>query len=202
MATTTASKKLPTAVMEAEIQRLVASHGYDAEILTSFANFILNPPKALKAPKATKSKPASTPKKAKAPKSLTIDQLKKAVLEHFQVGDLTALKKSANFQMATSGLGKLEFSKKQGWETIYRKLIGILPGEDAETDDGCINGINIFKYDMPWKAFGLDPKASTTDDVKKAYRELCQIYHPDKPTGNSSIFDRLTIFYKSLTETF
>lgn len=181
---TTASKKKPTAVMEAEIQRLVASHGYDAEILASFASFILNPPKVPKV------------------KPLSLPQLKKVVLERFQVENLTALKKSANFQMATSGLGKLEFSKKEGWETIYRKLIGILPGEDSQTGDGCINGINIFKYDMPWKAFGLDPKTSTTDDVKTAYRQLCQIYHPDRPTGNSSVFDRLTTFYKSLTETF
>ena len=196
---TTASKKQPTVVMEAEIQRLVVSHGYDTEVLTSFASFILNPPKA---PKTTKSEPASKPKKVKAPKPLPLPQLKKVVFEHFQVENLTALKKSANFQMATSGLGKLEFSKKEGWETIYRKLIGILPGEDSQTGDGCINGINIFKYDMPWKAFGLDPKTSTTDDIKAAYRQLCQIYHPDKPTGNSSVFDRLTTFYKSLTETF
>ncbi len=199
---TTASKKQPTAVMEAEIQRLVASHGYDAEILTSFASFILNPPKPPKAPKATKSKLASTPKKIKAPKPLSLPQLRKAVLDHFQVKDLAALRKSATFQMATSGLGKLELTKKDGWEAIYRKSIGILPGEDAETGEGCLNGINIFKYDMPWKAFGLDPKTSTTDEVKTAYRELCQIYHPDKPTGSSAIFDRLTTFYKSLVETF
>ena len=184
---TTASKKQLTVVMEAEIHRLVASYEYDAEILISFASFILNPPKVLK---------------VKPPKSLSLPQLKKVILEHFQVENLTALKKSANFQMATSGLGKLEFSKKEGWETIYRKLIGILPGEDSQTGDGCINGINIFKYDMPWKAFGLDPKTSTTDDIKAAYRQLCQIYHPDKPTGNSSVFDRLTTFYKSLVETF
>jgi curved DNA-binding protein CbpA len=42
----------------------------------------------------------------------------------------------------------------------------------------------------------------TTSDVKTAYRDLCKLYHPDKPTGNAAIFDRLTIFYKSLVETF
>ena len=198
MATTTGKKTL-TAVMEAELQRLVTSHGYDAEILTTFASFILNPPKPSK---ATKSKPASIPKKVKGPKPLSITELKKAVLECFQVKDLAALRKSATFQMATSGLGKLEFTKKEGWEAVYRKSIGILPGEESETGEGCINGINIFKYDMPWKAFGLDSKTSTKDEIKTAYRELCQIYHPDKPTGNTSIFDRLTTFYKSLVETF
>jgi DnaJ domain len=197
---TTASKKNLTVIMEAEIQRLVETYGYDVEVLTSFASFMLNPPKPAKAPKAEKAPKAA--KAPKAPKPLSLPQLKKAVLERFQVGDLAALKKSANFQMVASGLGKLEFGKKEGWEIVYRKSIGILPGEESETGEGCINGINIFKYDMPWKAFGLDPKTSTRDDIKTAYRELCQIYHPDKPTGNSSIFDRLTIFYKSLVETF
>jgi hypothetical protein len=197
MVTTTGKKNL-TAIMEAELQRLVESHGYDAEILTNFASFILNPPKP---PKATKRKPAGIPKKVKGPKPLSMPELKKAVLEFFQVKDLAALRKSVTFQMVTSGLGKLEFSKKEGWETVYRKSIGILPGEESETGEGCVNGINIFKYDMPWKAFGLDSKTSTKDEVKVAYRELCQTYHPDKPTGNASIFDRLTTFYKSLTET-
>ena len=193
---TTASKKKLTAIMEAEIQRLVKSHGYEAEILTNFATFILNPPKAPKLPKKVNTK------KSSAAKSLPLPQLKKTILERFQVSDLAALRKSADFQMATSGLGKLEFSRKEGWEIVYRKSIGILPGEESETGDGCVNGINIFKYDMPWKAFGLNSKTSTTDDIKSAYRELCQIYHPDKPTGNPAIFDRLTTFYKSLVETF
>lgn len=197
---TTASKKKLTAIMEAEIQRLVMSHGYEAEILTNFATFILNPPKA---PKSTKkSKTESQSKKSTTVKALSLVQIKKTILEHFQVSDLATLRKSATFQMATSGLGKLEFSKKEGWEIVYRKSIGILPGEESETGDGCINGVNIFKYDMPWKAFGLNSKTSTTDDIKSAYRELCQIYHPDKPTGNPAIFDRLTTFYKSLVETF
>ena len=196
---TTIGKKNMTAVMEAELQRLVTSHGYNAEILTNFASFILNPPKPSK---ATKSKPASIPKKVKGPKPLSIPELRNAVFECFQVKDLAALKKSATFQMATSGLGKVGFTKKEGWEAVYRKSIGMLPGEESETGEGCINGINIFKYDMPWKAFGLDPKTSKKDEIKAVYHELCQIYHPDKPTGNSAIFDRLTTFYKSLVETF
>jgi hypothetical protein len=192
----TAKKKEITATIEQEIQRLATTHGYDIEILRSFANFTLNPPKPEKAAK----KKTST--KTSKPKGLTLPQLKTKIFEHFKVANLAELKKSGSFQMVTSGLDKLEASKKESWEMVYRKAIGILPGEESETGEGCINGINIFKYDMPWKAFGLDPKINTTDDVKTAYRQLCQTYHPDKPTGDAAIFDRLTTFYKSLVETF
>jgi hypothetical protein len=191
-----AKKKEITATIEQEIQRLASTHGYDIEILRSFANFTLNPPKPEKAAK----KKAST--KVSKFKGLTLPQLKTTIFEHFKVTNLAELKKSGSFQMVTSGLDKLEASKKESWEMIYRKAIGILPGEESETGEDCINGINIFKYDMPWKAFGLDPKINTTDDVKTAYRQLCLIYHPDKSTGNTAIFDRLTTFYKSLVETF
>jgi DnaJ-class molecular chaperone len=44
---------------------------------------------------------------------------------------------------------------------------------------------------------------ATTEEVKDAYRKLSKIYHPDIPqTGDSKIFERLTIFYKSLTDRF
>ena len=181
------TSKKNNASIESEIQRIVENYGYNSEVLTSFANFVLNPPKL---------------EKSKKSKLLTMAQIKKVIFDHFKVSNLTALRKSNSFQMATSGLEKLEANKKAGWEDIYRKVIGILPGEEIESGEGCINGINIFKYDMPWKAFGLDPNVHTTDDVKASYRQLCKIYHPDRPTGDADIFDRLTIFYKSLIETF
>jgi hypothetical protein len=180
-------KKKITEPIEQEIQRLASTHGYDIEILRSFADFTLNPPKLVPKPHV---------------KRLTLPQLKASVFKRFNVENLAELKKSGDFQMVTSGLKKLEASKKESWEMVYRKAIGIIPGEESETGEGCINGINIFNYDMPWKAFGLNPKINTTDDVKTAYRQLCQTYHPDKPTGNAAIFDRLTTFYKSLVETF
>ena len=68
--------------------------------------------------------------------------------------------------MASSSLGKINLGKKDGWEVLYRKFIGILPHERNQTAYGCINGIDIFKYDMPWQAFGLDPKVNSVDDVK------------------------------------
>jgi hypothetical protein len=196
-----ASKKVITPIVEAEIQRLSGFYGYDLNILAEFADFVLNPPKAAKASKTSKSS-AGSAKIGKSTKALSLPQLKKVIFENFQVTDLATLRKSGSFQMLTSGLAKLDLSKKEGWEIIYRKAIGILPGEESETGEGCVNGINIFKYDMPWKAFGLDSQRNTPNDVKTAYRDLCRIYHPGKSTGNSAIFERLTVFYKSLIETF
>jgi len=172
-----------TRKVESEIQRLVKEYNYSESVLKDFALFVLQKP-------------------INPTKPLTLPQLKQAVYQHFEVKDTTGLKKSGGFKMATSSMGKLDLSKKAGWEQLYRKFVGILPGEEHEQGYGCVNGINIFKYDLPWKAFGLDPKTSTTEEVKSAYRSLSKIYHPDGSDGDAQIFERLNVFYKSLTEKF
>lgn len=183
---TAAKTAVITQAIATEIQRIATEHGYSAAVLKDFALYVLNPPEPIP-----------------SPKPLTLPQLKDAVFKHFGVKDTTALKKSGTYKMATSGLGKLDLSKKPGWESIYRKVVGVLPNEENEQGYGCVNGINIFKYDLPWKAFGLDPQSATTEDVKTAYRKLSKIYHPDNSeTGDASTFERLTLFYKSLTEKF
>ncbi|NDJ19151.1 DnaJ domain-containing protein [Myxacorys almedinensis] len=186
------SKALLNDLIQNEISRISELQSVHSAILEEFAQFVIaNHKKKPKLPKVVKPKP------------LTLAQLKAAVYEHFHTKDTTALKKSSTFQLATSGMGKLDLSKKDGWEALYRKFIGVLPGEDNETGKGCINGINIFKYDLPWRAFGLNRKTASTEDVKSAYRELSKIYHPDnRETGNADVFNRLTVFYKSLTERF
>ncbi|NCR55889.1 MAG: J domain-containing protein [Microcystis panniformis Mp_MB_F_20051200_S9] len=182
-----ATRKI-TRRVELEIERLVTEYGYSKEILQDFTLFILQ------------KESVSRPQKAK---SLPLLELKTKIYQHFDVKDTISLKKSGAFQMATSGIGKIDLSKKEGWEILYRKFIGILPHETNEQGYGCINGINIFKYNMPWNVFGLDPQVATTEEVKDAYRKLSKIYHPDIPqTGDSKIFERLTIFYKSLTDRF
>ncbi|NJL22180.1 MAG: molecular chaperone DnaJ [Leptolyngbyaceae cyanobacterium SM1_3_5] len=169
--------------VESEIQRLVKEYDYGESVLKDFALFVLEKPIA-------------------PIKPLTLPQLKQKIYQYFEVKDATALKKAGGFKMATSSMGKLDLSKKAGWEQLHRKFIGILPGEENEQGYGCINGINIFKYDLPWKAFGLDPETSTTEDVKAAYRSLSKIYHPDGSNGDVQIFERLNVFYRSLTEKF
>ncbi|MDG2990879.1 J domain-containing protein [Candidatus Synechococcus calcipolaris G9] len=160
--------------IQAEIDRLVNLHGYDKAILIQFASFVKG-------------------KKLQ----LTLPELKKAVYRHFQVSSTPKLKASGSFQMATDGMN-LSLSQKESWKKIYRRWIGVLPDEDGVTGDNCINGINIFDYDLPWRVFGLDRHTATDNDIKAAYRELSKTYHPDQPTGNPDIFNRLNVFYRSL----
>lgn len=139
-------------------------------------------------------KSQSTPQKP-----LKLTQLKEAIYKYFEVLNTDQLRKSDRFKMATDGIDKLDFSKKETWEILYRKWIDILPEEQNQEGYGCINGINIFKYSRPWQIFGLDGKTATEEDLKKAYRQLSKIYHPDnQETGDQEIFERLERMYKSL----
>jgi hypothetical protein len=191
---TSVTEKPLNSWVQSEISRLSETHGLEKSHFEAFAKFVIENHK--------KPEP-KPPKPAKPPKPLTLPQLKAAVYKHFGVADTKALKLSGAFQLATSSIKNLDLSKRPGWETLYRKLIGVLPNEVNKQGYGCVNGIDIFKYDMPWRAFGLDPQTSTTAQIKTTYHSLSRIYHPDnRETGDARIFDRLTMFYKGLTETF
>ncbi len=176
-------------LIKSEISRIAVAHNLESAVLEQFAEYVIaNHKKKLP--------------KSQTVKRLTLTQVKAKVLEHFGVPDVKALKKAPAFVMGTNGQ-TVKLTGKEGWESLYRQFIGILPGENGETGYGCVNGINIFSYAMPWKAFGLDGATATTEDVKTVYRNLSKIYHPDVPgTGDARIFERLTVFYKSLTEVF
>lgn len=179
-----------------EIARIAEIYDTDPKVLQAFAEFvILNHKQKDKAP----AQPSKSPK-PKPSKSLTLTQLKKAVYQYFEVKDTPELKRSGRFKMATDGMDEMNFSVKETWEILYRKFVGILPGEDNQNGYGCINGINIFNYFQPWQVFDLDPKTATPEDIKKAYHNLSKTYHPDIPgTGDSQIFDRLNTMYKSIS---
>jgi hypothetical protein len=182
-----AEKKLNSWIQN-EIYRLSELHGVDKSHFEDFAKFVIENQKK------TELKP---------PKPPTLAQLKSEIFQYFNVTDLKSLKLLGAFKIATNSIEKIDLSKRPGWEILYRKFIGVLPNEENEQGYGCLNGINIFKYDMPWRAFGLDSKTATNAQVKTAYYNLSKIYHPDnQETGDVNIFDRLTIFYKSLTEKF
>jgi hypothetical protein len=173
--------------IKGEISRLSEQHGLTSHFLEEFALFVIENHNK-KEPKPAKIKP------------LTLAQLKDAIYGHFHVKSTPELKKSGSFKMATDGMDDLNLSKKEGWEVLYRKFVGILPGEENQQGYGCINGINIFNYFRPWQVFGLDPSVATPQDVKTAYRDLSRIYHPDNPeTGDPKIFDAITIMYKSIS---
>lgn len=170
-----------------EIQRLALLHGYSETHLEQFAKFVITH-------KTTKSKAA--PKKQKAFK---LAEVKESIYKYFAVSDTPELKASGEFQLATRDM-KLNLSKKESWETLYREFVGILPDEEGEIGKDCINGINIFKYFKPWRVFDLDGTTATEEDIKKNYRYLSKVYHPDNPeTGDARVFDRINQMYRSIS---
>jgi hypothetical protein len=175
--------------LQNEIARLAEIHGVNTSIFEEFAHFVIeNHKKKEQTPRLEKVKP------------LTLSQIKEAIYRHFSVKNTTELKKSGAFKMATDGMGTLNLSVKDGWEKLYRKFVGILPGEENQQGYGCINGINIFNYFKPWQVFELDPQTATNQDIKSAYHRLSKIYHPDvAQTGDAAIFDCITIMYKSIS---
>ncbi|BAZ39524.1 heat shock protein DnaJ-like protein [Calothrix sp. NIES-4101] len=175
--------------LQNEINRLAEIHDVSSSVLTEFAHFVI---------KNHKNKDFS--EKSVKVKPLTLTQIKAAICKQFSVQNTTELKKSGAFKMATDGMDNLNLSVKEGWEKLYRKFVGILPGEENQQGYGCINGINIFNYFKPWLVFDLEPQLATKQDIKNAYHRLSKTYHPDVPeTGDAAIFDYLTIMYKSIS---
>ena len=194
-ASTRASKPKPAqsvgqinSFIQHEIARIIELSSIDRSVLEEFALFVIdNHKKKDPVVKTIKVKP------------LPLAQIKSAIYQYFSVKNTTELKKSGSFSMATDGMTDLNLTVKDGWEKLYRNLIGILPEEENQQGDGCINGVNIFNYFKPWQVFNLDSKVATPQDIKNAYYALSKIYHPDVPsTGNAAIFDRLTTMYKSI----
>ncbi|OXU27217.1 hypothetical protein TSAR_007043 [Trichomalopsis sarcophagae] len=63
--------------------------------------------------------------------------------------------------------------------------------------------VSQFDYEManfdPYEILGVSPGSSSAS-IKKAYRQLSLILHPDKETGNEKAFMRLTKAYQALTD--
>ncbi len=165
--------------VQGEIARIAERHDIDSEVLAAFAEFVILNHKIQPPP---------------------LKVLKKAVYKHFSVTSTPQLKRSGSFKMATDGMDDLNLSLKATWEQLYRKFVGILPGEENQQGYGCINGVNIFDYFKPWQAFGLDPKVASSEEIKKAYHSLSKQYHPDVPgTGDPKVFDQINTMYQSIS---
>ncbi|MCA2505408.1 MAG: DnaJ domain-containing protein [Microcystis sp. M54BS1] len=139
---------------------------------------------------------------------LSVGQMKEAIGAYFEA-DPKNLQKNNMFQMGTRNLQSEWESKNPGkkWsldnpsalEAIYRDYVGILPKERNSTGPTSVNGIDVTKYFYPWRAFGLDPKTATKQDIKTSYRKLSQKFHPDNPeTGNREAFEAVNTMYRSI----
>lgn len=157
-----------------KIQELVNQYGYDAQILTDFAEYVQTLPK-------TKTK--------KKKKELTIPQLKEAVCNAFSCKDYQELKKNKAFKLATDAR-EFNFRTKEPWLILYREWVGVPNNEQYEEGATCINGIDVLKNFRPWHVFSLDPKVATKDDINGAFKELAKKHHPDVG-GNREVFECL-----------
>lgn len=172
--------------LQDEIARLSENQNIAAKLLEDFAVFVIENHK--------KKTPVVKPVKP-----LALTKIKAAVYEHFGVKNTVELKKSGAFKMATDGMDGLNLGIRDGWEKLYRKFIDILPGEENQQGYGCINGINVFNYFKPWQVFSLNAATATREEIKAEYHKLSRVYHPDMPTGDSKIFDRISIMYRSIS---
>lgn len=136
---------------------------------------------------------------------MSAKDMRAGLYKEFGVKNQKELLKSNSFQMANGRISMNSLKSKDLKSTeqvagMYRKHVGIIKNDpvNAPGTKGVVNGINILKYDQPWKAFGLDPKTSTTADLKSAYRKLAIQHHPDHG-GDAATSEKLNNMYKSLT---
>ena len=139
--------------------------------------------------------PFKTPKEAKQ-KALTATSMRKAVLEKFECKTVTELRKNKTFAMAFAG-EKVGLKTTDDWRKQYRKWIAVPEDERDRKGATCINGIDVLENFRPWHVFGLNSSTATTDDIKKSYRQLVKIHHPDMG-GDARVFERLQKMHDSL----
>lgn len=182
-------------VIDTKIQELVSQYGYDEQVLRDFVELIQSQPKPRKKSSTSSSakKPVNKPPKKK---ELTMVELQDAVVAAFHCHDVKELRQHEAFKLAIAGRD-LNLRKKEGWLAVYREWVGVPENERHEEGPHCINGIDILKNFRPWHVFNLDPKAATTDDINKAFRQLVQQHHPDHG-GDRDVFERLQQMRDSL----
>jgi DnaJ domain len=174
--------------IETKVQELVDRHGYDAQILLKFVEFIQSQPK----PRKNTLKPSdkkSTTKTTASKNVLTVNELQAAVATAFNCPDVKVLKKQDAFKLAIDGR-ELNLRTKEAWLILYREWVGVPENERHEEGPNCINGIDVLKNFRPWHVFNLSSKTATTDDINEAFRRLAKQYHPDMG-GDRQVFERL-----------
>lgn len=99
-------------LIKSEISRLADVYRVEASVLEQFADYVVA---------NYRKKPPKVP--ISKVKRLTLAQVKTAVLEHFGVPDVKALKSAPAFVMGTNGQN-IKLTGKDGWEALYHQFMG------------------------------------------------------------------------------
>jgi len=93
--------------------------------------------------------------------------------------------------------------QKDPWANTRRLFAGIILLLGWALIALVIYQISLFDYEManfdPYEILQVSYDA-TQKEIKKKYREMSLIYHPDKATGNEKLFMKLTKAYDALTD--
>ncbi len=166
--------------VRAQIRQLAKQHGYDEQILLSFAEFVHGG-------KFKEVEPS-------------MNEMKEAVIAAFNCSSYQELKNETAFALFIQDQ-KLKMNSKASWLKAYRKFVGLPNSEHNAIGDTCINGVDVLRNFLPWKVFNLDPDKATADDIKTAFNTLAMQHHPDKG-GNSAVFEELKAMRDTLLAAF
>jgi len=94
-------------------------------------------------------------------------------------------------------------SKKDPWQKTWRRIGYVLIVIGWLMFAGAVYQASQFDYELanfdPYEILQVSYDASAKE-IKKKYREMSLVYHPDKPTGNEKLFMKLTMAYNALTD--
>jgi len=94
-------------------------------------------------------------------------------------------------------------SKKDPWQNTRRKIGYLFVLIGWAMFAAAVYQASQFDYELanfdPYEILQVSYDASAKE-IKKKYREMSLVYHPDKPTGNEKLFMKLTMAYNALTD--
>ena len=116
--------------------------------------------------------------------------------------NLTAQAKGTSYYLACEQKAS-RLSQTNPWVKTRRRIAGSLLLVGWCLMASVIYQVSQFDYELanfdPYEILGVTYN-TPAKEIKKKYREMSLIYHPDKPTGNEKLFMKLTKAYDALTD--
>jgi len=115
---------------------------------------------------------------------------------------LTAQAKGSSYYLANEQKA-IRLSQTNPWVKTRRRIAASLLLVGWCLMASVIYQVSQFDYELanfdPYEILGVTYN-TPAKEIKKKYREMSLIYHPDKPTGNEKLFMKLTKAYDALTD--